>query len=101
MPDRAGSENLPVHREGGDIDVRNEIDGLSPCPSCGRLTATVGRGACADCWQAKMPDGEPVVRPVEPKTLPLLGPIGDVPDWVWLALASAVGGLVAGLVYLL
>jgi hypothetical protein len=65
-------------------------------------TRTVGRGTCSECWHAKTPEGEPALRPVAPKTLPLLGSIDDVPNWVWFALAAAlVGGLLKGLAFAL
>jgi len=67
-----------------------------------RRTRTVGRGTCTDCWQAKTPDGEPAVRAVAPRTLPLVGSIDDVPTWVWLVLAAALaGGLLEALALVL
>lgn len=94
VPDSPDSENLPSRRESQELAVPDTSAELSLCPSCGRWTRTVGRGTCADCWQAKSPDGEPALRPVTPKTLPLLGSIDDVPNWVWFALATALVGVI-------
>jgi len=86
-------ENLPARRHSQELDLlRDEADGLSLCPSCGRRTRTVGRGTCSECWQPKTPDGEPALRPAAPRTLPLLGSIDDVPPWVWLGLVLALAG---------
>ena len=62
------------------------------------MTATVGRGTCADCWQAKGPDGRPAIAQREPRTEPLglLDVFDDVPFLGWLLLAiGATAGLVA------
>jgi len=97
------SENLPARRRSQELaPLRDEADGLSLCPSCGRRTRTVGRGTCSECWQPKTPDGEPALRPVTPRTLPLLGSLEDVPLWVWLGLAAALaGGLLKALLFAL
>ncbi len=72
------------------------------CPHCHRVTVTVDRGACAECWQAKTEDGHPVLRPKRPRTEPLLDIWGSVPDWVWLlAGAAAVGAVLRGIVHVL
>ena len=85
---------IPARRGSQELARRARAEEVSLCPSCGRRTRTIGRGTCAGCWQAKTPDGEPALRPVEPRTLPLLGSVDDVPDWVWFALAAALlGGL--------
>ena len=81
--------------------MRAGSDDLTPCLSCGRVTKTVGRGTCAECWQAKTSAGESAIRPVEPKTLPLLGPIDDAPDYLWFALALALAGLIVAAALLL
>ena len=79
-------------------------DALSPCTSCGRLTRTVGRGACADCWNPKTVDGEPVIRRQSPRTEPLglLDWLDDVPDIVWVfafvAIAAVLIGIAVGLI---
>jgi hypothetical protein len=72
-------------------------DALSPCPSCGRPTRTVGRGACADCWNPKTLGGEPVIRRRSPRTEPLglLDWLDDVPEIVLVFALIAIG---AGLV---
>jgi hypothetical protein len=101
MADSPASEHLPARRDVRDVEVRTGTEDLTPCPSCGRLTATVGRGTCVECWWAKTPAGEAAVRPVEPKTLPLLGSIAGAPDWIWFALASAQGGLGVAAAFLL
>ena len=97
------SENHPARRQGQEAALlRDEGDGLSLCPSCGRRTRTVGRGTCSECWQPKTPDGEPALRPTAPRTLPLLGSIDDVPLWVWVGLAAALaGGLLMALFFAL
>jgi hypothetical protein len=87
------SENLPARRQSQELDLRrDETDGLGLCPSCGRRSRTVGRGTCSECWQPKTQDGEPALRPVTPRTLPLLGSLDNVPLWVWVGLAAAVAG---------
>lgn len=63
---------------------------LTLCPHCDRLTQTVERGACANCWQAKDDGGQPVIRDGRPRTSPLLGSLDNVPDVVWIALIVAV-----------
>ena len=81
--------------------VEEPTDGPGPCPSCGRVTATVGQGTCADCWQPKRPDGLPAIARREPRTEPLglLDVFDDVPFLGWLFLAiGATAGLV-GLAY--
>ena len=78
--------------------VDEPMDGPSPCPSCGRVTGTVGQGACADCWQPKSPDGRPAIAQREPRTEPLglLDVFDDVPFLGWLLLAmGGAAGLVA------
>ena len=62
------------------------------------MTATVGQGACADCWQPKGPDGRPAIAGKEPRTEPLglLEILDDVPFLGWLFLAiGGTAGLVA------
>lgn len=70
----------------------------TPCPHCDRETRTVGRGACGDCLKAKIPGGQPVLRPEEPRTEKLLDV--DVSGWFeldplrWLmVVVGAVGAL--------
>jgi hypothetical protein len=93
------SENLPARRQSEEPALLSEeADHLSLCPSCGRQTRTVGRGTCSECWQPKTPDGEPALRSLAPRTLPLLGSIDDVPIWVWIGLAAALTGGVLGAV---
>jgi ribosomal protein L32 len=68
---------------------------LTECPSCGRATRTVGAGACAECWHAKVPGGRGVLGEPRPRTEPFLGFSLDVfdvvPWWVW---AGATAGLI-------
>jgi len=45
------------------------------------VTATVGRGSCSDCWQAK-PGGQPAIHDAGPRTERLF----DF-DWGWLEIA--------------
>jgi hypothetical protein len=75
----------------------DDRDPLSPCPSCGRVTRTVGHGSCVDCWNPKAPDGAPVIRGKPPRTEPLglLDWLDDVPDILWL---FALIGILAGFV---
>jgi hypothetical protein len=73
-------------------------DEQSLCPACGRSTRTTPRGACADCWQRKLPDGEAVLRPLPARTSSLLGTGWWLPDWVAVAtIAAIVAGLLAGI----
>lgn len=82
--------------------VQDQSGELTLCPTCGRRTATVGRGACADCWQAKTSEGQPAIRAAVPTTLPLLESIDDVPLWLWIAAGAALaGGLLAALIHVL
>ena len=70
-------------------------------PSCGRITRTLPRGACAECWQPKTPDARPVLRPKPAATTPLVD-LEDIPDWVWIIGAAALGtGIVGALAVLL
>jgi hypothetical protein len=91
------SKALVLRRRELPVRLDEPADGPSPCPSCGRVTATVGQGTCADCWQPKRPDGRPAIAKREPRTEPLglLDVFDDVPFLGWLFLA--VGGT-AGLV---
>lgn len=66
-----------------------------PQPGCWRLDIRVGTGRAT-------PDGEPALRPLEPRTERVLGSIDDIPDWVWIAAAIAViGALARGLAFAL
>ena len=79
-------------------------DTLSPCPSCGRITRTVGRGTCADCWNPKAPDGEPGIRSKPPRTEPLglFAWLDDVPVILWeILLVGALAGLIRIIVWLI
>ena len=77
-------------------------DAFTPCPRCARSTRTVGRGTCAECWQAKTEDGESAFVPGAPRTTPLLGLFDDIPEWIWIALAVALFvGILRGVVYLI
>jgi hypothetical protein len=95
-------------RETRELEVRPPSADLTLCPSCGRPTATVGRGTCVECWRAKTPDGQPAIRAVAPETESLLGSNDDVPPWQWIAgdvplwlwLAGGVA-LVSGLIAVL
>jgi hypothetical protein len=91
------SKALVLRRRELPVRVDEPADAPSPCPSCGRVTATVGQGTCADCWQPKRPDGRLAIAKREPRTEPLglLDVFDDVPFLGWLFLA--VGGT-AGLV---
>jgi hypothetical protein len=101
-----GKGKALVRRPRGIVALRPKADAdpLSPCPSCGRLTRTVGRGACADCWNSKTPDGEPAVGRQSPRTEPLglLDWLDDVPDIVWVlgfvAIAAVLIGVAVGLI---
>ena len=90
--------NLPLRRG---ASASNEP---TLCPSCRRLTRTVGRGTCADCWQPKLASGEAAIRTPTPRTQPLglLSMLDEVPDIVWIfALIACVAGLARGLVAML
>lgn len=75
-------------------------DNRTPCPNCGRLTQTVGRGTCAECWQPKSPEGEAAIRTPEPRTMPLglLDVFDDFPDSVFVFALIAVAAIVVGVV---
>jgi protein-arginine kinase activator protein McsA len=89
-----------ARRESQELALRDQSAELSLCPSCGRQTATVGRGTCAECWQAKTADGQPAIRGAAPKSESLIGSIlDDVPLWLWVAGGAAlVGGLITALI---
>lgn len=78
-------------------DRPGNVGELTECPACGRATRTVGAGACAECWQAKVPGGRSVLRDPSPRTESLLGFSLDVfevlPGWVWAG--AAAGALIA------
>lgn len=57
----------------------------SPCPHCGRETATVSGGVCADCWGVKDPENAIVFR-AESKNEPLFDWEAWLPDGVGVAL---------------
>ncbi len=109
--DEAGwsaTERRPLHSEiveeeprSAALNVAAELataGDRSPCPACGRNTRTTPRGACTDCWQRKLPDGEAVFRPAHTRTSSRPEPVSGVPPWVVVvAIAATVAGLVAGL----
>ena len=98
MPDPQPTE-APARPDGQELMLRDQREDITACPSCGRESRTLGRGTCAECWQAKTPDGQPAVQSTAPKTLRLLEP-ADIPTWVWAAPASAVlAVLIAALIY--
>ena len=72
------------------------------CPHCNRETVTVGRGACGDCWKAKVPGGQPVLLPKEPRTERFLDV--DFSGWfelhplLWLC---AVGAAIATVAWMI
>lgn len=70
------------------------------CTHCRRATATVGRGACSECWQVKTPDGISVLKARKPKTEPLIGSLDNIPDLLWIAIiVTLVAGGIRGLIY--
>ena len=74
----------------------------TPCPHCGRETLTVGRGACRDCWKVKVPGGQPVLLPKEPRTEKFLDV--DLSGWfelhplLWLGVVATTVGTVVLLI---
>ena len=97
------SRSLVLRRRHLPEQRRIARDGPTRCPHCGRVTQTVGAGACADCWLPKEPGGKSAIAPREPQTEPLglLSFLDDVPDIVWLfALIGAAAGLVRILVWI-
>ena len=87
---------VSLRRARGAELVRWRRDDRTPCPGCGRLTKTVGRGTCADCWQPKTVDGHAGIAPQKPRTEPLglLDALDAIPDIVWiLAALAAVAAL--------
>lgn len=82
--------HLPAH-------LRARTDDASLCAYCGRVTVTVGRGSCAECWKPKTPGGEPVIASRGPRTEPfaILDVLDDLPGFAWiLILFAALGALV-------
>jgi hypothetical protein len=79
---------------------RPEVAELTECSNCGRATRTVGPGACAECWEAKIPGGRSVISDPGPRTESLFGMNLDVfdllPNWMWLFFA---GGLVSAVAF--
>jgi hypothetical protein len=79
-----------------------DVDELTLCPSCKRLTRTVGQGACAECWLAKSSAGQRVIQPREPRTTPIFGSLDDVPTYVWAAIGTAfVAAIIRALIFVL
>ena len=68
----------------------------SPCPHCGRETATVSGGVCADCWGVKDPERAIVFHDRRPRTWPLFDW-----DWDWDLGLDGPGGYVAWVVAVL
>jgi hypothetical protein len=64
---------------------------LSHCPHCGRATATVGRGSCAECWKARVPGGQAVIQDPGPRTQRIFDFdwLNMLPEPPWLILAGA------------
>jgi len=53
----------------------------SRCPSCRRMTETVDRGVCKDCWAWKGEGEPPPGLPTRPPTRPRRGWPVWLPDW--------------------
>jgi hypothetical protein len=94
------SKSLVLRRRYLPARRREPAELPTPCPHCGRLTLTVGRGTCADCWQPKLPGGEPAIAPRDPGTEPfgLFDFVNDVPDIVWILVLIAAFSIAVRLV---
>lgn len=75
----------------------------TPCPSCGRLTATTADGVCVECWAPKTAEARsPFARDPQATPIGLLedledaGLVADVPLWVIGTVVLAVVAMVLG-----